>query len=360
MRKVSLCTPRLAAIIETPNISRPHDSLWRGRYQGPLLRQANGWHTVSASFVGQLWQLPEVLPVDESCDAERTLHASLTENPTMKVEKSDIDVLADADARENYRVALGFRDRLIAAESIEAYYLTMFRTGLVKEPPVFIDLLAQAVASSLLTNHDDPFTARTSELLFREQRVTIQKGAILLGDSETVDRLGRTAGMGSLGALLTKSGTAPKQAVLDVLSTDNAERYWERSSAFDFVLDLTFGRAGIEALSRVLENWIAHFLEIQVTIEPVQEINDSQWVWHVGLDAEATALLNDLYNNQPVEDDRMERLLSLYRLDFKSPAIMRSDVAGRPIYLGLCMTETGRLRLKPQNLLVNLPLAADI
>ena len=301
-----------------------------------------------------------MLPVDESCDAERTLHTRLTENPTLKVEKSDIDALADSDARENYCVALGFRDRLIAAESIEAYYLAMFRAGQVVEPPVFIDLLAQVVASGLLTDHEDPFPARTSELLFREQRVTRHKGAILLGDSETVDRLGLTAGMGSLGALLTMSGTAPKQAGLDVLSTDNAEQYWDRSSAFDFVLDLTFGRAGIEALSRVLENWIAHFLDIHVTIEPVQEINDDQWTWHVGLDAEASALLNDLYNNNPVEDDRMERLLSLYRLDFKNPEIMRSDIAGRPIYLGLCMTETGRLRLKPQNLLVNLPLAADI
>jgi hypothetical protein len=39
---------------------------------------------------------------------------------------------------------------------------------------------------------------------------------------------------------------------------------------------------------------------------------------------------------------------------------MRSDVAGRPVYLGLCITQSGRMRLKPQNLLVNLPLAADI
>jgi hypothetical protein len=30
-------------------------------------------------------------------------------------------------------------------------------------------------------------------------------------------------------------------------------------------------------------------------------------------------------------------------------------MAGRPIYLGMAMTESGRLRLKPQNLLLNLP-----
>jgi hypothetical protein len=30
-------------------------------------------------------------------------------------------------------------------------------------------------------------------------------------------------------------------------------------------------------------------------------------------------------------------------------------MSGRAIYLGMAMTERGRLRLKPQNLLLNLP-----
>jgi hypothetical protein len=37
---------------------------------------------------------------------------------------------------------------------------------------------------------------------------------------------------------------------------------------------------------------------------------------------------------------------------------MRADIAGRPVYLGLGMDGEKRIRLKPQNLLVNLPLAA--
>ena len=36
---------------------------------------------------------------------------------------------------------------------------------------------------------------------------------------------------------------------------------------------------------------------------------------------------------------------------------MRADVAGRPVYLGLAMTADRLLRVKPQNLLLNLPLA---
>ena len=36
---------------------------------------------------------------------------------------------------------------------------------------------------------------------------------------------------------------------------------------------------------------------------------------------------------------------------------MRADVAGKPVYLGLAMTADQQLRIKPQNLLLNLPLA---
>ena len=38
---------------------------------------------------------------------------------------------------------------------------------------------------------------------------------------------------------------------------------------------------------------------------------------------------------------------------------MRADVAGKPVYLGLAMSAEHTLKLKPQNLLINLPLAAS-
>jgi hypothetical protein len=69
-------------------------------------------------------------------------------------------------------------------------------------------------------------------------------------------------------------------------------------------------------------------------------------------------LLNDLYEDRPVEAERMQRLLSLFRLEFANPQEMRADVAGKPVYLGLMMNEARELRLKPQNLLLNLPLPA--
>ena len=94
-----------------------------------------------------------------------------------------------------------------------------------------------------------------------------------------------------------------------------------------------------------------------VSIRPQREIDDKRWVWHVGLDAEASALLNDLYNRVDVEEKRMRRLLCLFELTFANPGDMRPRIAGRPVYLAMAMDAGGRLKLKPQNLLLNLPLA---
>ncbi len=41
---------------------------------------------------------------------------------------------------------------------------------------------------------------------------------------------------------------------------------------------------------------------------------------------------------------------------FADTSVMLPEVAGRPVYLGLAMTADNRLTLKPQTLLVNLPL----
>ena len=50
-------------------------------------------------------------------------------------------------------------------------------------------------------------------------------------------------------------------------------------------------------------------------------------------------------------------MLCLFRLGFDEPAVMRPEIAGKPVYLAMAMDEHKRLKLKPQNLLLNLPLA---
>jgi len=312
---------------------------------------------VTDDFLRAYFVRPELLPVDESCAVESALHARLLDDPRTSVSPTDLASLADPDARENYAVVLEFRDRLVQAGTVEACYLNTFRSGDVTLISLFLDQMVHVVLRNALNGLSDPFQARAAELLFREQIATIQDDAILLGDTKTVEMLGSTGGFGDLGKLLIETGIGTRQIELDVLQVETAGIYWRRSGLYDIVLDISFTRPGLDALCRVLEAWIAHFLEADVAIHPVQEISDDKWVWHIGLDAEASALLNDLYNDEEVSEERMSRLLSLFQLEFRDARLMLADIAGRPIYLALCMTVARKVRLKPQNLLVNLPMA---
>jgi hypothetical protein len=76
----------------------------------------------------------------------------------------------------------------------------------------------------------------------------------------------------------------------------------------------------------------------------------------VGLDAEATAILNELWAGGDIDPGRLQRILALFALTFAEPAAMRQDIAGRTVYLALAADEAGVVRMKPQNLLLNLPL----
>ena len=50
-------------------------------------------------------------------------------------------------------------------------------------------------------------------------------------------------------------------------------------------------------------------------------------------------------------------MMCLFKLDFDAPQDMRADLQGKPVYLGMAVDEHKFLQLKPQNLLINLPLA---
>jgi hypothetical protein len=62
-----------------------------------------------------------------------------------------------------------------------------------------------------------------------------------------------------------------------------------------------------------------------------------------------------LYTGADVSEDRLKSLVSLFKLEFKNASDMRIDVAGKPVYLGLAMDANGHVKIKPQNLLLNLP-----
>jgi Family of unknown function (DUF6352) len=341
-----------------------------------LERTPRGWLRPTDAYLRTFLALPELALVDESCPAEIALHAALVAAPSRPVSPPELDALQDADARANYAMFLAFRDALLAAGTLESYYLGLMRGGHITVPPLFVDRIVQAIVRHLLDDCSDAFEARAAEMLFRPQRLSRTDGRLLAADRDTVDLLRETAGLGDIGRLLVQNN-APMAAVeMKVLAPDNAPDYWPRSDRHTYLLDLTHEVAndlghglsftltrthsGLTALARVLEKWLAHLLGVRVTIKPLQKIDDAAWRWHVGLDVEAMALLNDLYEDRPVEADRMQRLISLFRLDFANPAEMRVDVAGKPVYLGLAMSADDTLKLKPQNLLLNLPLAASM
>ncbi len=318
---------------------------------------ADGRLTLTDDFLRALLLRPELAPIPESCAAELALHERLLAAPQAAIGDALLASIADPDVRENYAVWLRFRNRLTGAPSIEAAYVGFFRDG-VDVPPMLVHGLTQVLLRHILGERADPLHARAAEMLFRPQRIMVRDdGAVMAADETTVELYATTGGFGSLGELLQRNRMPLRSVDLDVLDADNAESYWGRDERHDLAVSLNRGRPALAGLCRVLERWIAHFLGIAVTIEPQREIDDSRWVWHVGLDAEASALLNDLYNRTDVDDERMRRLLCLFELRFANAGDMRPQIAGRPVYLAMAMDHDARLKLKPQNLLLNLPLA---
>jgi len=277
------------------------------------------------------------------------------EDPQKKISEKDLDSIEDEEARDNYRVVLKFRDRLLDAGTVEGCYLNLFK-GKVDVPPIFIDQLAHVVLRNVLEGCDDALRLRAAELFWREQKATIREGHALLADLETVEMHAAGNRYGSIGKLIVEAQGSVGAADLDVLDRANAELYWERESKHDTVISLTYGRAALDALARVVEAWVLHFLNLNVSVKAIRKIDEPRWAWHVGLDAESTAILNELWSGGEVDAGRMRRLLALFRLEFEDPATMRSDIAGRSVYLALSCDDNDVVRMKPQNLLINLPL----
>ena len=302
----------------------------------------------------------ELRPIPESDDAERALHAALVENPMRRVGAEEIAALADPDGRENFQLFLRFRDWLRDHASIEAAYRALFTADGLRAPPMlpplFVEQMAHLIVARMLEGWPDAsaLQARASEILFREQRATVEDG-LLLADAETVDAAEGAEGA-ALFRMVDEAGTGRRSVTLDVLNP-NDETYWQRADRFDTALDMRTGQPAPEAFADTLARWVDHMLGLAVRVEPVPEITDSAWRWHVGLDREASVLLDRLYAGEALPKADLARIVGLFRLDFEDQGAMRADVRGRPVYLALAMGADGRVRMKPQNLLTNLPLA---
>ncbi|NQW08252.1 MAG: hypothetical protein HQ481_00015 [Alphaproteobacteria bacterium] len=303
-------------------------------------------------YMRAYWRRPEVAPIAESCDAERTLHATLLHAPLRPVEDAELTALADPDAIENYRAVLRFRAFLQRFETVEAAYLHVARQGGIDFPPVFVDHLVHAILRAALGGTNDPFRVRAGELFFRSQRVTIENERIMVADQAMVDMQARSGKTG------LSSSIIPGSVDIEVLTEDVKQEYWGRSDSFDTAVDIAYTQPGLHGLARAIEAWITHLLGLAVRVQPMRKIEDERWVWHVGLDRDANDILNDLYKGNPVEEDRLRQIVALFQMEIEDTATVLDHVTGRPIYLGLAMAPDGVVRMKPQNLIANLPLKA--
>lgn len=297
---------------------------------------------------------PELIPPPEACNAECALHAALMADPLLVADPTS---LADPDAAENWQVFLRFRDRVAAHPTLEAAWVALFRAGVAGIPPIFLQMLTQLVLRAALNGVCDPVVLRAAECLFRPQRAAITQGATLLADQEIVDTRAEDGDLGPLGRMLTEAGAPPREVELDVIGPDNAHRYWARSDAHDFALDIAEKRDGATALGTAIAALLRHVLRLDVTIRHVPVIEDKNWSWHVGLDAEATRIANGLWDGRQVKQGELARILWLGVMEAAGDPRIIPRMRGKPIYLALAMDVAQVVRMKPQNLVTGLPLS---
>ena len=321
-----------------------------------LLDRSGEGLVATDAWLARFLDRDELRPPPEAGPRERELHTRLAQHPRAPVPAAALAAVEDPDARDNWTQFLRFRDRVLAFATLEDAYVDLFRRESVDLSPTFVDVLAQVITRALLDGSEDPWLLRAGEMLFRRQRVSTEGGRVLAADAATLEVYSDTGGFGNVGRLLKQQNTALPEVKMDVLSHENAPLYFMRDELHGFVLDLTPGGDASAALARVLERWIRHLAGSFVTIEPVERIEDERWRWHVGLDVDSTAILNALYKGESVPESDLERLVLLFRLGFRDGADVVAEMAGRPVYLGLACRPERTLKLKPQNLLTNLPL----
>jgi len=315
-----------------------------------LDREQGGGLRVTDEFLKLYLARPEMIPPAEACAVERTLHAALLADPRIAVSAADVAAIADPDARENWQLFIEFRDHLLRHKTLEGAYVELVRNGVGKIPPLFINQLVHVILRNALDGITDARVLRAAEMFFRVQRVTLHEGSLLAADEETIGGV-NTAPVTPLVSMLG----IPAEAAIDIINAENADTYWGRSDQFDMALDLTAGRESLDALAQVMQRWISHVLGVDVAIEALTQLSEVELAWYVGLDADATKLGDMLWHGEDIDEAAMSRVVGLFQLSFRDPAVMLDNVRGEPVYLILAMTPDMTIRMKPQNLLTGLP-----
>lgn len=283
-----------------------------------------------------LWALlasPQLALPAEACDAEINLHKVLQAAPLQKIGDEQLATILDADARDNYAFYARLQTDLVTAGSVEAYYLQLIRSDAITVPPEVMDALVENITLRMMDATTNPTVDKNiavqyaaAEWLYKRQAVHLEDGRVM--------------------------HDVPRDSVTEPLDLSHG---MANELSHGLVFRLSNANSGLKALSQVFEKWVMHMLQVEVTIKHVSKVDDPAWRWHIGLEITSTGLLNDLYLGNDMTEDRLKSLVSLFKLEFKNANAMQADVAGKPVYLGLAMDANGHVKIKPQNLLLNLP-----
>lgn len=318
-----------------------------------LDRNEGGGLIVTDEFLKAYLARPELVPPDEACPVERGIHAQLMASPRAVISPDEIALIADADARENAGVFLAFRDRLVAAPTLERAYLDLFRNGVGGVPPLFIQQLAHVIARNAFDGCEDALVVRAAECFFRPQRVTFHEGAVLLADAEAIESHEHDRHASPLLAMLG----GPAVSELTVLSDANAAEYWARSDAHDFVFNLTSPERGRPVLAEAARIWMRHLTGLDIVFEATERLEGETFAWFLAFDTEATRIGNAGWQGKGLDAESAARVLALYRFTLPdSPAILAPQ-RGKTGFAVLATTPDKGLAIKPQNLVAGLPLA---
>jgi len=145
---------------------------------------------------------------------------------------------------------------------------------------------------------------------------------------------------------------------LEVMSETNAWTYWSRSDAHAMSCNFGADRRAREGLAAAIAALVGHLFRVRVEVAPLADVRKPDLRWFVGLDAQATGIGNALWRGEAPPD--RARLVGIFRLAFEDPSDVLAVAAGHPVYLLMALPPDNLLRLKPQNLVAGLPLAASV
>ena len=134
---------------------------------------------ITDDYIRAFLARPELAPVEESCAAERALHAALLDDPLQQVGDDRLAAMADADAQENFRIFLTFRDLLASCGTLEKAYLAVVQGKAANVPPLFVEQMVHAIMAGILHGQPDPLRWRAAEVFFRPQNVSTGEGQLM-------------------------------------------------------------------------------------------------------------------------------------------------------------------------------------